>query len=421
MIKKVLLLLSVMALLSLLLFESPVLAYIKWEVVLTPDTTSGHEWESYIVWLPYIMYDYQDSIYKMWYNGRGPSKGYGSYQANGIGYAISVDGVNWGNRQLIQGYTSPTYYQVSMPWVIKAGETYKIWHRHYFDRCGGEWSSYINYCESLDGISWGSESYNFGCPGTTWELYFPGMMLGSIVQKAESTFLYYDAVPPDRKDAIGRVVSIDSGRTWIDSTRAIIVSPDSVEFCDSIFVFSSVHCPNVTLEEDGTYRMFFSAYTPEPPYKGPIYIYEGFSQDGLHWNPDSLKLFLAPYMLGNNISQVRWPFYLKDKDGKEYLYFTLFDSTLVPYPPTEVNFPGKIGRALLNQIVNGDCNCDSAISLADPIYLANYILKSGSSPCDFKFADVNADCAINLADVIYLANYVLKSGPKPLVSCCSNF
>jgi len=107
MTKKNLLFILVMGVLTLFLFESPVLAYIKWEIVLSPDTT--HSWESFVVYPPYIMYDYQDSIYKMWYSSRGPNSGIGLKATSGINYATSLDGVSWENRQFIQGYTSPNY------------------------------------------------------------------------------------------------------------------------------------------------------------------------------------------------------------------------------------------------------------------------------------------------------------------------
>jgi PKD repeat protein len=58
--------------------------------------------------------------------------------------------------------------------------------------------------------------------------------------------------------------------------------------------------------------------------------------------------------------------------------------------------------------IRGDVNADSNISLADVIYLANYVLKGGSSPLPVASGDVNCAGKIDLADVICLANYILK-------------
>ena len=421
MIKKVLLFASLMGVFALLVGESQVLAYIKWEIVLSPDTTRS--WESFVVYPSYTMYDSQDSIYKMWYSSRGPNSGYGSYAANGINYAISADAVNWENRQLIEGYSSPTYYQVSAPWIVKAGDVYKIWHRHYFESCV-EWSAYIMYCESPDGVDWGPETYNFGCPGRTWETYMPGNVIGSILQKGDSTFLYYDAAYSyPYLGGIGRAVSVDSRRTWIDSTRTMIISPDSVKLCDSLF--NAVGDPNVTLREDGTYKMYFHAHglagVPYPLSYFIHYIYEGVSEDGLYWAPDSIKPFLAPYMLGGGITGVRWPFYFKDRDGKEYLYFAFVDTTYIPtYVPEPPDYGVRIGRVLLSNIVNGDCNCDSSVDVGDVVCLINYLYKSGPAPCVCMEADVTGDGYIDIGDVVYLINYLYKNGPKPLIGCASN-
>jgi len=63
--------------------------------------------------------------------------------------------------------------------------------------------------------------------------------------------------------------------------------------------------------------------------------------------------------------------------------------------------------------LRGDVNSDEEINLSDVIYLANYLLKSGSSPAIQLSGDVNCDWEINMSDVIYLANYLLKGGPPP--------
>jgi hypothetical protein len=198
----------------------------------------------------------------------------------------------------------------------------------------------------------------------------------------------------------------------------MIISPDSVEFCDSIP--SEVYFPNVSLKEDGTYRMYFTARSPrEVP--APIilgYIYEGNSQDGLYWNPDSLRPFLAPYMLGENIVGVLQPFYFKDKDGKEYLYFAFVDTTYipvnVPWPP---DYGIRIGRALLSDIVNGDCNGDSTVDIGDIVCLINYVFYGGPPPQPCESGDTNGDGVIDIGDIVVLINYVFYNGPRPSVGC----
>jgi uncharacterized repeat protein (TIGR01451 family) len=61
----------------------------------------------------------------------------------------------------------------------------------------------------------------------------------------------------------------------------------------------------------------------------------------------------------------------------------------------------------------GDVNGDGKLSVADVIYLINYLFKGGPAPNPSSAADVNCDAKINVADVIYLINYLFKGGPAP--------
>lgn len=68
--------------------------------------------------------------------------------------------------------------------------------------------------------------------------------------------------------------------------------------------------------------------------------------------------------------------------------------------------------------VCGDVNGDTAVNLADVVYLINYVFKGGLAPdCGAEFAgvcgDVNGDAAVNLADAVYLINYIFKGGDAP--------
>jgi hypothetical protein len=285
-------------------------ASVPYEIVLEPNPNNS--WENQTVTTPYVIFDYADGVYKMWYSGNYNTKP--EYIDDGIGYATSVDGVHWQNRQFVHGIGSG-YSEISHPWVVKFGSTYRIWHRHYYDICAGEWSSYINYCESPDGINWGSETYNFGCPGKTWELY--EFYLGSMVEKEDTTFLYYSAVMPSRYQAIGRASSTDGGNNWFD--RIKILSPDSVVYNDSVAL--NVNMPNVTLRPDGSFLMFF-AFDYYPYALGRLA--KTISHDGIHWT--NIQVFLTPEMLGANVTDILTPFYFKDKDGKEYLYFAFTEA-----------------------------------------------------------------------------------------------
>jgi len=67
----------------------------------------------------------------------------------------------------------------------------------------------------------------------------------------------------------------------------------------------------------------------------------------------------------------------------------------------------------------GDSNGDGSTSLADIIYLVNYLFRAGDPPASKQMADANIDCSVNLEDLIFLVNYIFKAGPKPLPSWCN--
>ena len=65
-------------------------------------------------------------------------------------------------------------------------------------------------------------------------------------------------------------------------------------------------------------------------------------------------------------------------------------------------------------LLRGDPNGDSSITVSDVIYIINYLFKGGSPPVScFKSGDANCDSRVNISDVIYLINYLFKGGPPP--------
>jgi hypothetical protein len=61
--------------------------------------------------------------------------------------------------------------------------------------------------------------------------------------------------------------------------------------------------------------------------------------------------------------------------------------------------------------IPGDANSDSKITLADAIYLVNFIFRSGKPPVPPEAGDVNASCTVTLSDIIGLVNYIFKGMP----------
>lgn len=62
----------------------------------------------------------------------------------------------------------------------------------------------------------------------------------------------------------------------------------------------------------------------------------------------------------------------------------------------------------------GDCNSDGVITMADAIYLMQYLYGNGPEPVPVAdVADTTCRGVVDIIDVIYILNHVLRGGPKP--------
>lgn len=69
-------------------------------------------------------------------------------------------------------------------------------------------------------------------------------------------------------------------------------------------------------------------------------------------------------------------------------------------------------KAIRYSFVPGDENGDDRVTLADVVFLINYLFKTGSpEPVPLSRGDVDCSGVTDLADVIYLVNYFFKHGP----------
>ena len=62
---------------------------------------------------------------------------------------------------------------------------------------------------------------------------------------------------------------------------------------------------------------------------------------------------------------------------------------------------------------HGDANADGNVTVADVVYLVNYVLKSGADPIPMETGDVDGNNIPNITDAVYLVNYLFKAGPAP--------
>jgi hypothetical protein len=65
------------------------------------------------------------------------------------------------------------------------------------------------------------------------------------------------------------------------------------------------------------------------------------------------------------------------------------------------------------QLARGDVNQDGAITIADVIYLLNFLFKDGPAPDRPILGDTDCSGYITLSDAIFLLNYLFKGGSPP--------
>jgi predicted GH43/DUF377 family glycosyl hydrolase len=126
---------------------------LSWQVRSTPVLTpSAGQWDSYTVELPYVIYE--NGSYKMWYSGALSSTTYK------IGYATSLDGINWTKHLtpvLEAGTDAWEVEGVASSYVMPVTGGYKMW---YVGANSGMSKLCIGYATSTDGILWQKDTQN---------------------------------------------------------------------------------------------------------------------------------------------------------------------------------------------------------------------------------------------------------------------
>ncbi|MBN1422470.1 MAG: hypothetical protein JXP34_27080 [Planctomycetes bacterium] len=76
--------------------------------------------------------------------------------------------------------------------------------------------------------------------------------------------------------------------------------------------------------------------------------------------------------------------------------------------------PGSVEIAKIAvPFIRGDGNTDKVVDLADPVWILNYLFRSGPSGTCMLALDANGVAPVDLGDPIYLLNYLFSDGPEP--------
>jgi hypothetical protein len=69
----------------------------------------------------------------------------------------------------------------------------------------------------------------------------------------------------------------------------------------------------------------------------------------------------------------------------------------------------------IDAIMCGNANRDKAVTIADVVYLVQYLFRGGEEPWLF-LSDANGSNDVTIADCVYIVSYLFKSGPPPQCS-----
>jgi len=68
------------------------------------------------------------------------------------------------------------------------------------------------------------------------------------------------------------------------------------------------------------------------------------------------------------------------------------------------------------QFLRGDVNNDGEITIADVVYLINYLFRFGPAPIPIpQVGDANCNGNVDISDAVYLIRYLFKGGPPPCI------
>ena len=211
------------------------------------DVGEDGSWSSLHVSDPCVLFD--GEMYHMWYVGDNGSM-------CGIGYATSLDGVNWqeypGNPVLKDGIGDVWDGEyVSQPTVLYYGNMYHMWYTGY----DGEHLR-IGYAVSSDGINWQKSSYNPVLDvGTSGEWDDEGVSKATVLyhQDQEIYRMWYAGYDGSNV-RIGYATSSD-GISWSKHTSNPILDLGSDGTWDS----NGMSGPTVVFNPN-TYHMWYTGY-----------------------------------------------------------------------------------------------------------------------------------------------------------------
>jgi predicted GH43/DUF377 family glycosyl hydrolase len=281
-------------------------------------SNSGNYWDYYDVRGPKIIVD--NNQFKMWYSG----------MANGgvshIGYATSMDGINWvrvtSNPVLAPGsYGLWDETSVSPGAVIKENTGYKMYYTGYSSQ-SGNW--HIGLATSVDGVSWTKHPSPVIWGTTGWER----QVIASSILKIDGVYHLYFVGRNYPSYKIGLALSTD-GINWTKYSGNPILEPDM------LWEGSGIYSPGVVLDGQ-TYKMVYMNYVGS---SGTAFGL-ATSIDGKNWTKQASNPIFTRELSTNGWASmdIAYPNYVKYSDEHRIYYCGFNSSHMDKY---KIGFLGK--------------------------------------------------------------------------------
>jgi predicted GH43/DUF377 family glycosyl hydrolase len=261
---------------------------IKTIPLLNPE--SDTDWDNGYVGSCTVLYDSTNSLFRMWYSG-----GQGELLGQ-VGYATSTDGIKWqkyGNMPVMEEGPAGSWdhHIVGFPTVVIVNDTCRMWY------VGGsdEMVVQIGYATSIDGINWTKYGNNpiirVGTAGSweeTW-IFEPCVIYNESVFHMWYTGAKGDWTDFDPWDAgVGYATSTD-GINWTKHASNPVFEENTPGNWDDYIV-----CEQTVLFHNGMFHMWYQGLTSTP---GLFPIGYATSADGISWQRSESNPVLIPSSL----------------------------------------------------------------------------------------------------------------------------
>ncbi len=176
-----------------------------------------------------VIFDPYANIWRAWFDASsGADVAYGQ--------SSDIDGINWGDYALCQGFTES--FKQSKAFVIQLGENlFRMWYTA-DDRLGGY---FINTCESTDGVNWTNDQWTLGIAEPDAATYGPIERFTAVRLEDGSFVAYVRCEEPEIEGTVEGVKLLyrytsDDGIQWTWTNDTLVNGVEGLEGIE----FSSV-------------------------------------------------------------------------------------------------------------------------------------------------------------------------------------